>query len=472
MRLILCLLLLNRIHIVISYSLRMPFLSIDRRFALQEQSILRTPTTATSDVLQNKLQLGGKFVFVGGKGGVGKTTSSSAIALASSDRGYRTLVVSTDPAHSLGDALDIDLSSGKVVPVNSKGSLCALEIDVETALQEFKNSVENFDTESIAKGLGIPREIVASFGIQDIADIFVNPPPGTDEIVALAKIFQYAESTDAARGGKFDRIVIDTAPSGHTLRLLQLPQFLNTVTGKLLKLRAKIYNAVEMFQGFFGGGASGTSPGAKIGSILDKLDNLQTSISQIQRTLKDSGQTQFVIVTIPTILAVAESKRLLSSLQSEGISVSNIVCNQVLSPFSDLQYMKTRSVGQQKCIESMLQFVQTMPATARAGVSESHAPPPPIEGTEVPFVDTEVRGVFGLRFFHSLAHPVKARSATNPMDSRKLTIFGAKGGVGKLWSCTIHGMATCKLTMLYRKLVYFVLQCRQLLTCQYCKCWQ
>ena len=73
---------------------------------------------------------GTQFVFVGGKGGVGKTSSSSAIAIAFSDTGLRTLLVSTDPAHSLGDALDVNLRSGTVVPITTESNLWALEIDV------------------------------------------------------------------------------------------------------------------------------------------------------------------------------------------------------------------------------------------------------------------------------------------------------------------------------------------------------
>ena len=74
---------------------------------------------------------GTQFVFVGGKGGVGKTSSSSAIAIALSDAGLRTLLVSTDPAHSLGDALDVNLRSGNVTPITTESNLWALEIDVE-----------------------------------------------------------------------------------------------------------------------------------------------------------------------------------------------------------------------------------------------------------------------------------------------------------------------------------------------------
>ena len=106
-----------------------------------------------------------QFVFVGGKGGVGKTTSSSAIALALSDVGYRTLVVSTDPAHSLGDTLDNPLRPGMLTQIHSEPSLWALELDVEQSLQTFKKSVEGFDADKLSRTLGIPRDIIDSFGL-------------------------------------------------------------------------------------------------------------------------------------------------------------------------------------------------------------------------------------------------------------------------------------------------------------------
>jgi arsenite-transporting ATPase len=102
-----------------------------------------------------KPQEGTQFVFVGGKGGVGKTSSSSAIAIALSDSGLRTLIVSTDPAHSLGDALDVNLRSGTVVPITTESNLWALEIDVEAALKDFQDTAEGLDSESLSASLGI-----------------------------------------------------------------------------------------------------------------------------------------------------------------------------------------------------------------------------------------------------------------------------------------------------------------------------
>lgn len=118
------------------------------------------------------------FVFVGGKGGVGKTSTSSAVALAASDSNLKTLIVSTDPAHSLGDALQIPLQSGEIVPVVTEVNLWALEIDVESALDEFKNILSALNSDSIAKSTGIPVDLINSVGLDDVSAIFANPPPG------------------------------------------------------------------------------------------------------------------------------------------------------------------------------------------------------------------------------------------------------------------------------------------------------
>ena len=125
---------------------------------------LTTPSTKT------------QYVFVGGKGGVGKTTTSAALALALSDAGLRTLIVSTDPAHSLGDSLDVNLKQRAIVRVPTEENLSALEIDVEAALETFKDNAKNFNSEGIAKSFGVPKEILDTLGLDDLAGIFTNPP--------------------------------------------------------------------------------------------------------------------------------------------------------------------------------------------------------------------------------------------------------------------------------------------------------
>lgn len=363
-----------------------------------------------------------KFVFVGGKGGVGKTSSSGAIAVALSDQNLRTLVVSTDPAHSLGDALATRLQPGVITPVVETSNLWAMEIDVDGVMEEFKATIGKLNSASLADSLGVPKDIIESLGLEDIAGIFTNPPPGIDEIVALTKIFEIAEKQ------KFDRIIIDTAPTGHTLRLLQLPRFINNTAGKLIKFRAKITGAVESFQSLFGKG-EGNSKADQLQNLLGKLENLQRDMTNLNNALKDSDRTQFVVVSIPTQLAVLESTRLVKSLKEEGVPISSIICNQVIQPEASTSYVKARTLGQSKCISSL--------ETTAANLE------PVVEITKVPYVDTEVRGLYGLKFFSSLAHQAIPKTATNPIDSRKLTIFGGKGGVGKYFDINIYNNLKC-----------------------------
>lgn len=107
-------------------------------------------TTLASTLTINP-SIGTQYVFVGGKGGVGKTSTSSAIAIALSDQGLRTLIVSTDPAHSLGDALDVNLSSGKIERIQTESNLWALEIDVDDALKSFKETANGLSVEGLSK---------------------------------------------------------------------------------------------------------------------------------------------------------------------------------------------------------------------------------------------------------------------------------------------------------------------------------
>lgn len=381
---------------------------------------------------QNKVLKSPQFIFVGGKGGVGKTTSSSAIGITLGNSGQRTLIVSTDPAHSLGDALDIKYKAGNIFPVMTEANVWALEIDIEQELSQLRKQLDGIDEESIAKKFGLPTDLIKSFGFSDIASILSNPPPGIDEIIALSKIFEYANIDDNNIGygtGKFDRIVIDTAPTGHTLRLLQLPEFLNTLTSKLLKLKTKVSSMMSLFGSFLGGGNGGPSAVDELFSLLDKLGSLQENMLRLTNILRDETQTQFVVVTIPTQLAFEESRRLVRSLKQEKIRVSAVLCNQVLEEKADLKYLGTKLRAQQKSLGDLQQFL----AERRY----------PVQVTEVPLSSAEVTGVYGLKYFHSIAHKPVINTATNPIDSRRLTIFGGKGGVGKTTSAASWAMRLC-----------------------------
>jgi arsenite-transporting ATPase len=269
-------------------------------------------------------------IFVGGKGGVGKTTISSALAVQLALRDLKVLVVSTDPAHSLGDALDEDLRKGQGKPVTltdplTGGRLHASEINAEAALLEFKEMLSTFDVDRLASSLGVSADLLEGLGLREFSGLLNNPPPGLDELVALVNIMDDASD-------EYDVVVVDTAPTGHTLRLLTLPKFLDGLLGKLIKLRMRLSGLTSTLQAFLG------DKGAKertqtIDDAMDKLENFRTRIAKLESGLKDKSLTSFLVVTIPTKLAVQESKRLVAELTSQGIAVNNVVVNQCVGSF-------------------------------------------------------------------------------------------------------------------------------------------
>ena len=137
-------------------------------------------------------------IFVGGKGGVGKTTVSSALAveLASKYDDKNILIVSTDPAHSLGDCLDLDLKSGRPIALTdtiTQGRLYAQEVDATAALSEFRENLETFDIGRLAEALQVSPELLESLGLSELSGILNNPPPGLDELVARSNVFDATE---------------------------------------------------------------------------------------------------------------------------------------------------------------------------------------------------------------------------------------------------------------------------------------
>lgn len=204
---------------------------------------VRAVTTPTEALVGFDLMVSGtkrKFFMLGGKGGVGKTTCAASLAVRFANHGHPTLVVSTDPAHSLSDSFDQDLTGGALVPVQGVDSpLYALEINPEKTREEFRatsqlhggSGVKNFMD---SMGLGMLGEQLGELKLGELLD---TPPPGLDEAIAISKVMQFLESTEYST---FSRIVFDTAPTGHTLRLLSLPDFLDASIGKMMKVNSGI----------------------------------------------------------------------------------------------------------------------------------------------------------------------------------------------------------------------------------------
>jgi len=335
-----------------------------------------------------------KVVICGGKGGVGKTTTSSSLAIGMASSGHDVALVSTDPAHSLGDALDMNLKGGSLIDVplfgvpsmpdsRGEGSLKVMEIDPTSALTEFRDSIDNL----IGKKDDADNSELSST-LSSLGEIIDTLPAGTDEVVALAKVIQLI------RRGNYDRVVLDTAPTGHTLRMLTTPSFLADLIEKVLSVAAKMNSnaAVKMLL---------ASAATKNKYDLDDaaetaksaLLKFQVSMYDLEDLFADPASTEFLIVTIGTELAVRESVRLMNDLTfgdpEMPIRVRNVVVNQVLD---------SNEEGEDDKLQGFVTRLSTSQASSiqniHRGLDQLDNPP---RLTKVTMLDMEPRGVYGLK---------------------------------------------------------------------------
>eukprot|EP00210_Caulerpa_lentillifera_P002889 g2759.t1 len=314
-----------------------------------------------------------RYVLIGGKGGVGKTTTAAALAVSFAASGLPTLIVSTDPAHSLSDALDQDVSGGAPVPVQNTSidGLCGMEIDIESARLEIRDAAVGDDFLSDL-GLGGISEQLRELNLGELLE---NPPPGIDEAVAIAKVVQFLKRSEYSH---FKRIVFDTAPTGHTLRLLTLPDFLEMTIGKIIRLREKLEGAISLVKGVFGGG--GQKPTK---SAIERLENLKANMEEARELFRDPDQTEFVIVTIPTMMAALESERLATTLLKEEVPCRSLIINQVIQSSTSEKFLENRRKEQQRAIE----LIRDDPVFNGIKIKTA------------PLIDLEIRGVPGLQYF-------------------------------------------------------------------------
>jgi arsenite-transporting ATPase len=259
-----------------------------------------------------------EYVLYGGKGGVGKTTMAAATALSSAAGGDATLVVSTDPAHSLSDTLETDISATPT-RIRESDPLWAVEIDPEAAMEEGMLGEGGVVDDAPLGGLGEMGEML---GEDAIDPLMGGSMPGADEAAAMRQLLEYLDDP------RFDRVVIDTAPTGHTLRLLELPEVLDSMVGRLLSMREKFSGMMEGFKGMFGVGEEGEDG--------PDLDELGERIERLRAVLQDPARTDFRVVMVPEEMSVVESERLLARLDEFSIPVGTVVVNRVMEDPADV----------------------------------------------------------------------------------------------------------------------------------------
>jgi arsenite-transporting ATPase len=319
-----------------------------------------------------------------GKGGVGKTSIAAATALRAADMGYKTLIMSTDPAHSLGDSLDVQLGPS---PVKVAENLWGQEVSV------FGDLNLNWD---------VVREhfahLMAARGIEGVYAEEMGVLPGMEELFSLSYIKRYNEQNE------YDLLVVDCAPTGETLRLLSLPEtfgwfikmirnvekfMVKPVIRPLAKKVSKINDFVAPVE------------------VFEKVDNLFSSTEGIIDLLADGSKTTMRLVMNPEKMVIKESMRALTYLNLYGITVDRITINRVMPDQSPDPYFQKWRAIQQKYIEQIFEAFAPIPIA------------------EVPLFDDEVVGLAMLRRVGEKVYedknPLDIFFTENPIDIKKVS---------------------------------------------------
>lgn len=310
-----------------------------------------------------------KWIFVGGKGGVGKTTTSCCLAIQLAAVRKNVLIISTDPAHNLSDAFRQKFGG---VPTLVKGhtNLFAMEVDP----QQQQNGLSALDDGSG----GLLAEITGAI-------------PGIDEAMSFAEVLKQVQTMD------YETVVFDTAPTGHTLRLLQIPATLDKALGKLSSMQGAFGGMLGQLTSMLGGPAEGSD------NIMAQMDQLKVVVNEVNRQFRDPELTTFVCVCIPEFLSLYETERLVQELTKFDIDTRHIVINQIIWPeeASASKLLRARVKMQRKYLDQYEELYDDFHVVM------------------LPLTEEEIRGVPALtEFGQYLLKPYTSTTGDQPEVSR------------------------------------------------------
>ncbi|KAJ4396365.1 Golgi to ER traffic- protein [Gnomoniopsis smithogilvyi] len=276
-----------------------------------------------------------RWIFVGGKGGVGKTTTSCSLAIQLAKVRRSVLLISTDPAHNLSDAFSQKFGKEARL-VDGFSNLSAMEIDPNGSIQDLLAG----QGEEAAAGGADPTGGMGGM-MQDLAFAI----PGIDEAMSFAEVLKQVKSLS------YETIIFDTAPTGHTLRFLQFPSVLEKALAKISQLSTQYGPLLNGFLGSQGG----LPGGQNLPEMMEKLESLRATISEVNTQFKDDALTTFVCVCIPEFLSLYETERMIQELASYGIDTHSIVVNQLLFPkaASECEQCNARRKMQKKYLDQI-----------------------------------------------------------------------------------------------------------------------
>lgn len=255
-----------------------------------------------------------RIIIYTGKGGVGKTSVAAATAVKSAQRGMKTLVISTDAAHSLGDSFDIKLTNE---PVEIGKNLWAQEIDTTHEVEEDWGKIQKYIT-----------ELFTAKAVKDITTEELTVFPGMEDLLSLLCILKYYKE------GIYDVIIVDCAPTGETLAMLSFPELLRWWMEKLFPIKKKAIKVI--------GPVVGTVFGVPMpsGQVMDEIDNIYYELDEMRSIFSDRNTTSIRIVVNPEKMVIKEAQRSFTYLNIYDFNVDAIIVNRVFPESITDSYFK------------------------------------------------------------------------------------------------------------------------------------
>ncbi len=299
------------------------------------------------------------LVLFGGKGGVGKTSIASATAIKCSELGLKTLITSSDPAHSLSDVFNQkSILGGDITEIKGYDNLYALETDPKKVLDEYNHYLEDYPELKLLLG-----EEFEEF-------------PGANEGFGLLNIIRRFNNED------WDVIIVDTAPTGHTLKLLSFPDFLGKTAIKLIRIRNALGSFVDKISSFFRRRKSGDKK-----DISEFLEIAKQWSEETQNVLSNEKTSKFLVVMIPEILSINETQRLINSLNEFQIPIGGIFVNKFFPKDTTCSFCLKKRAQQEKNFEKIKIIFQKYPIKA------------------VPFFEDEIQGILMIEKLKNMIFP-------------------------------------------------------------------
>jgi len=292
-----------------------------------------------------------RLLLFGGKGGVGKTTTSAATAVWLADSGLRVLLVSSDPAHSTSDSLGVEIGS-EPTPIEGVDGLFGLEMDPESkissVLPKLGDMMNNMGSSGGMGGLGslsmmldpnAKKEMKEMGSEIQTSDMVI---PGLDEALAFDELLRHVEDPT------WDVIVFDTAPTGHTLRFLSLPELIESWSDRIIRMMR------------VSGGLRSMLFGRKESEAMkEELERFRRRVLHVRRVLSNEEITSFTLVTIPERMGINETLRAYQSLREYELPVPNCLVNR-LTPEFDHPFLLNRREAELERIEELKQELENV----------------------------------------------------------------------------------------------------------------